>query len=50
LQNKEGDQTHFGAKGADLMAFLVMGQLPAAVPELSPRLNERLKPAAVKTP
>lgn len=41
LQNKEGDQTHFGAKGAEAMAGLVMSQLPKALPEIGTRLKTK---------
>jgi lysophospholipase L1-like esterase len=36
LENKPGDNTHFGEKGARTMAELVMSKLPDAVPELRP--------------
>lgn len=36
LENKPGDNTHFGEKGARAMAELVMSKLPGAVPELQP--------------
>lgn len=39
LENKPGDNTHFGEKGARAMAELVMSKLPAAVPELQPLLK-----------
>jgi len=39
LENKMGDNTHFGEKGARAMAELVMSKLPDAVPELKPLLK-----------
>jgi len=39
LENKPGDNTHFGEKGARAMAELVMSKLPTAVPELQPLLK-----------
>lgn len=39
LENKPGDNTHFGEKGARAMAELVMSKLPGAVPELQPLLK-----------
>ncbi len=39
LENKPGDNTHFGEKGARAMAELVMSKLPGAVPELQPQLE-----------
>jgi lysophospholipase L1-like esterase len=39
LENKPGDATHFGEKGARAMAELVMSKLPVAVPELQPLLK-----------
>lgn len=39
LENKPGDSTHFGEKGARAMAELVMSKLPGAVPELQPLLK-----------
>ncbi|HSI11077.1 MAG TPA: rhamnogalacturonan acetylesterase [Chthoniobacter sp.] len=39
LENKPGDNTHFGEKGGRAMAELVMSKLPGAVPELQPLLK-----------
>jgi len=39
LQNKPGDATHFGERGARAMAELIMSKLPDAVPELKPLLK-----------
>jgi lysophospholipase L1-like esterase len=39
LENKDGDNTHFGEKGARAMAELVMSKLPSVVPELQPLLK-----------
>ncbi|TCO89311.1 lysophospholipase L1-like esterase [Chthoniobacter flavus] len=39
LENKPGDNTHFGEKGARAMAELVMSKLPSAVPALQPLLK-----------
>jgi lysophospholipase L1-like esterase len=39
LENKPGDNTHFGEKGARAMAELVMSKLPGAVPEVQPLLK-----------
>ncbi|MEA3187195.1 MAG: hypothetical protein QOD99_1025 [Chthoniobacter sp.] len=39
LANKEGDFTHFNAKGAKMMAELVMKELPAAEPTLKSHLK-----------
>lgn len=38
--NAEGDRTHFGEKGAQMMAGLVMSKFADAVPEWKPRLKK----------
>ena len=40
MANKPGDLTHFGVKGAQAMAGLVLKELPSAAPELSGRLKK----------
>lgn len=39
MANKPGDNTHFGEKGAAVMAKLVMKELPSAAPELKSHLK-----------
>jgi lysophospholipase L1-like esterase len=41
MANKPGDNTHFGAKGAQTMAKLVMNELPSAAPELKSHLKAK---------
>jgi lysophospholipase L1-like esterase len=40
MANKPGDHTHFGERGAQAMAQLVMRALPEAAPELKARLKQ----------
>ena len=41
MANKVGDNTHFGQKGAEAMAKLVMNELPIVAPELKSHLREK---------
>jgi len=41
MANKAGDNTHFGQKGAEAMAKLVMNELPTVAPELKSHLREK---------
>jgi lysophospholipase L1-like esterase len=45
LANSPSDQTHFNQKGAQMMAELVMQQLPAVEPSLQPYLKTEGQPA-----